>query len=247
MSTDMETVEPVQIGRTSDSEAATLVAVCGIGGGAGTSTLAFLSAMYAQRFLSAPLLLCDTGGPSASMAVLAEKESQLSLPQAAAAIGADSLAVPLFVPLTAKVRLIAREPDLDDALDFDGLRRLLGDACAAHPLTIVDCGTLQRPVERAVAEQASSILWTAQGSSLGAARARATLRSLPLAADREILAVGAGTKRSSAVEREMMNAADLRGAAVAFVPDMPQVSEVGMNTALEVCQVALEAIRGRLM
>lgn len=247
MSADMETVEPVRAGTVSDSEAATLVAVCGIGGGTGASTLAFLSAMYAQRFLSAPLLLCDAGGPTASMAVLAEKQSQLSLPQAAAAIGADSLAVPLFVPLTAKVRLIAREPDFDDALDFDGLRRLLRDACAAHPLTIVDCGTLQRPIERAVAEQASSILWTVQGSSLGAARARATLRSLPLGADQEVLAVGAGEKRSSAVERELMNAADLRGAAVAFVPDIPQVSEVGMNTALEACQVPLEAIRGRLM
>jgi len=247
MSTGMEMVGPAPAGRPPESEAPRLVAVCGIGGGTGTSTLAFLSAMYAQRFLSAPLLLCDTGGPAASLAVLAEKQSQLSLPLAAAAIGADSLAVPLFVPLTAKVRLIAREPDFDDALDFDGLRRLLRDAGAAHPLTIVDCGTLQRPVERAVAEQASSILWTVQGSSLGAARARATLRSLPLAADQEILAVGPREKRSSAVERELMNAADLRGAAVAFLPDIPEISEVGTNTALEVCQVALEAIRGRLM
>lgn len=247
MSAKVETVEATQTVTAPGAEAATLLAVCGIGGAAGTSTLTFLTALYAQGFLSAPLLLCDTGGPAASLAVLAEKQSQLSLPQTAAAIGADALAVPPFVPLTAKVRLIAREPDFDDTLDPDGLRRLLRDARAAHSLTIVDCGTLQRPVERAVAEQASSILWTVQGSPMGASRARATLRSLPLRADREILAVWAGERRSSTVEHELMSAADLHGAAVVFVPALPEVSQVGLDTALGVGQVALEAIRGRLM
>jgi Flp pilus assembly CpaE family ATPase len=260
MSAEVETVDspPVEVEESKvaveeppadvaeERKAATLIAVCGIGGGAGTSTLAFLTAMYAQRVAPAPLLLCDTGGPAASLAVLAEKQSQLSLPQAAAAIGADALGVPLFVPLTPKLRLIARDPDFDDALDSDGLARLLRDARAAHPITIVDCGTLQRPVERAVAEQASSILWTAQGSPAGARRAQAALRSLPLRAEREILAVWAGERRSSAVEHELMSAADLHGASVVFVPALPEVSQAGLDTALEAGQVALEAIRGRL-
>jgi Flp pilus assembly CpaE family ATPase len=223
-----------------------LLAVCGIGGGVGTSTLAFLTAAYLQHSAPAPILLCDTGGPTASLASLTEKHSQLSLPQAASAIAADALGVPLFVSLTAKLRLIAREPDFDDAPDLYGLTRLLGDARSAHPVTIVDCGSLQRPVERLVAEEASSILWVTQGSPVAAKRARALLRSLPLRADREILAVRAGDERDSATEHELMSAAGLRGASLVFVPSLPELVGTGLKSALEAGQTALEAIRVRL-
>jgi Flp pilus assembly CpaE family ATPase len=225
---------------------ATLLAVCGIAGGAGTSTLAFLTAMYVQGHSPKPILLCDTGGPGASLAALAGRGSALSLPQAATAIAADALGVPLFVPLTARLRLIGREPDFDDAPDPDGLARLLGDARGAHPVTIVDCGTLQRPVERSVAEQASSILWVTRDGPAGARQARAALRSLPLSAEREILAVRAGGGRDAAVEHELMDAADLRGASLVFVPALPDVGRAGADAALDTAQVALEAIRARL-
>jgi len=150
------------------------------------------------------------------------------------------------VPLTARLRLIGRDPDFDDAPDIDGLSRLLDDARDAHPVTIVDCGTLQRPVERWVAEQASSLLWVAPGSAAGARRARAALRSLPLNADREILVVCEREERSSAVEHELMGAADLRSASLVFVPTLPDISEDGAESALRLAQVALEAIRVRL-
>jgi Flp pilus assembly CpaE family ATPase len=241
MSAELEAVELREVEALSS-----LVAVCGIGGGAGTSTLAFLTAMYVQRFASEPILLCDTGGPGASLALLAEKASQLSLPQAATVIGADALGVPLFVSVTAKLRLIAREPQLDDPPDPDGLSRLLFDARSAHPLTIVDCGTLQRPVERAVAEQATSIVWVTQGSPAGARRAQSALRSLPLNADREILAVCASEERDRVVEHELMSAAELRGASLVFVPALRDAFEGGLDAALGTGQLALEAIRGRL-
>jgi Flp pilus assembly CpaE family ATPase len=241
MSAEVETVEP------RDAKAlSSLVAVCGIGGGAGTSTLAFLTAMYVQRFAAEPILLCDTGGPGASLALIAEQGSKLSLPQAAAAIAADALSVPIFVPVTEKLRLMARDPELDDAADLEGLARLLRDARNAHPLTIVDCGSLQRPVERSVAAQASSILWVARGSLTGAKRAKAVLRSLSIKADREILAVCGRQERNSEVEHELMGAADLRGASLVFVPSLPGVSNGSLKGALETGQAALEAIRGRL-
>jgi Flp pilus assembly CpaE family ATPase len=241
MSAELEAVELAELEGLSP-----LIAVCGIGGGAGTSTLAFLTAMYVQRRASEPILLCDTGGPGASLALLAEKASQLSLPQAATAIGADALGVPLFVPVTAKLRLIAREPQFDDPPDPAGLSRLLFDARGAHPLTIVDCGTLQRPVERMVAEEASSVIWVAQGSPAGARRARSALRSLALNADSEILAVCAGGERDRAVEHELMSAAELRDAALVFVPPLRDALEEGVDAALGAGQLALEAIRGRL-
>lgn len=242
MSVELETVDVESGARTP----APLVAVCGIGGGVGTSTLAFLTAMYSQRFSSAPILLSDTGGPGASLAVLAEKGSPLSLPQAASAIAADALGVPLFVSVSPKLRLIAREPDFDDQPDAGGLVRLLRDARGAHPLTIVDCGSLQRPVERAVAEQASSILWVARGSAAGAKRAHAALRSLPLHAEREIVAVLAAEERDSAAEHELMSAAGLRNASLVFMPALPEVSLAGVEPVLVQGQLALEAIRARL-
>jgi len=242
MSVETETA----LERSEPVSPAALLAVCGINGGAGTSTLAFLTAMHVQRSASGPVLLCDTGGPGASLALLAGKASPLSLPHAATAIAGDALGVPLFVPVTGRLRLIAREPDLDDPPDPDGLARLLSDARDAHPLTIVDCGTLQRPVERAVAEQASSILWVARGTAAGARRAHAVLRSLPLGADREILAVCTGEERDTAVEHELMRAADLRGASLVFVPPLPDVCDAGLDAALATGQVALEAIKARL-
>ncbi len=241
MNTEVKTHEPL-----GSNALAPLVAVCGIGGGVGTSTLTFLTAMYVQSFASAPILLCDTGGPSASLALLAERESKLSLPQAASAIAADALGAPLFVSVTAKLRLIACEPQLDDPPDLDGLDRLLFDARSAHPLTIVDCGTLQRPVERAAAEQASSIVWVAEGSPAGARRAQSALRSLPLNAHKEILAVCASEERDRAVEHELMRAAELRGASLVFVPVLRDAFVGGLDAALGAGQLALEAIRGRL-
>ena len=223
-----------------------LLAVCGIGGGAGASTLAFLTAMQVQHFSPKPILLCDCGGPGASLAALAEKSSQLSLGKAATALGTDALGVPLFVSLTPKLRLIAREPEFDEPVDVEGLGRLLHDARDAHPLTIVDCGTLQRPIEQSVAERASAILWVGQASPLGARRAQAALRSLPRSADQEMLAVRPGDGRDSAVEHQLMNAADLRGASLVFVPALPDVCGGGLKAALEAGQLALEAIRGRL-
>lgn len=241
MTAELETVE-----REVRTEAsAGLVAVCGIGGGVGTSTVALLSAAYIQRSSSAPILLCDTGGPTASLAALAGKSSQLSLGKAATVLAADALGVPLFVGLTPKLRLIAREPEFDDPVNPDGLSRLLHDAREAHPLTIVDCGTLQRPIEQAVALEASAIIWVAQVSPSGARRARAALRSLPRSADHEILVVRAGESRDSAIERQLMDAADLRGASLVFVPTLPDVCD-GLDGALEAGQLALEAIRGRL-
>jgi Flp pilus assembly CpaE family ATPase len=225
---------------------APLIAVCGIGGGAGASTLAFLTAMYVQRFAKAPILLCDAGGPGASLALMAEEESELSLPQAASAIAADALAVPLFAQVTGKLRLIARDPELDDFTDPEGLERLLRDARRAHPVTIVDCGSLQRPVERLIAKQASSILWVARGSVAGAKRAKSVLRSLPMKADREILAVSGREERDSSSEHELMSAAELRGASLVFVPPLPEVCDGNLGAALEAGQLALEAIRGRL-
>ena len=63
-----------------------VVVVCGLHGGAGTSTLALLLAHYAAAASSVPVLLCEAPGASGNQLALGAPESAVSL---------DSLAVTL--------------------------------------------------------------------------------------------------------------------------------------------------------
>src|SRR4051794_24816394 len=52
-----------------------LLAVCGLCGGAGASTLSYLIARFAAEQASADVLVCDTGGPTGGLAAYAAAES----------------------------------------------------------------------------------------------------------------------------------------------------------------------------
>ena len=49
-----------------------LLAVCGLCGGAGASTLAYLIAALRAEQQGGPVLVCDTGGPAGGLAAYAE-------------------------------------------------------------------------------------------------------------------------------------------------------------------------------
>src|SRR5438105_3052411 len=65
-----------------------LLAVCGVCGGAGASTLAYLIALAAARARRQPVLVADTGGPTGGLAALAGVEAPRSLPELADHIAA---------------------------------------------------------------------------------------------------------------------------------------------------------------
>ena len=63
-----------------------LLAVCGLCGGAGASTLSYLLARFAVNRFDGHVLVCDTGGPTGGLAACARVEVARSLSEAAAQI-----------------------------------------------------------------------------------------------------------------------------------------------------------------
>lgn len=152
-----------------------LVAVCGLGGGLGTSTLAFALAGTAASQLDGVVLAADTGGPCASLALLAGEASGLELGEASVAIAAGGLRDRPDVELDVGLRLIARPPRTSDDYDPAALGLVLDQAQASHELTVVDCGTLQRSIEREVADRAGGLIWLTGGRAEDCRQARSRL------------------------------------------------------------------------
>lgn len=119
-----------------------LVAVCGLAGGAGTSTLALALARQAARESTADVLLCEADSRAGGLAAAAGVRSQLSLGElAAAALEGGALPTPPFAMRDSGLRVIASGPG--SALgQRDQLHSVLEEARAAHGLVVVDGGVL---------------------------------------------------------------------------------------------------------
>lgn len=183
---------------TSDGQAGQpLVAIVGLCGGAGVTTLALLLALAASRAGAAPVLVADTGGPGAGVALLADATAARSLPQVAALV-ARGVEPPsqLVGHRPDGVRVLASAPQLDaaeaDESAQDALPSLLEQARAAHALTVVDLGVLDRALERRALAAATHVVWVlpARLEVLKRAEQRLTLLA-PLAPTRQILLVRA--------------------------------------------------------
>jgi|GEM_PF-4482726 len=167
-----------------------VVAVCGTGGGAGTTTVTALMAFIASRQDRGPVLLTDLGGPSASLAALIGKKGNYSLGSAANAhrIGlfANNGTAP-FAKVNENLRLMAKEPDaLDltpDSTD-SALTDLLEHAQEDHYATFIDCGRLELPAEQQVAASATHVVWVVGGTKTEARKARAMIASLGFSGSR---------------------------------------------------------------
>ena len=51
--------------------------------------------------------------------------------------------------------MLASRPELSTGCDPAPLRQLLRDACEAHDLTVIDCGTLSRQADQTAAAAAT--------------------------------------------------------------------------------------------
>jgi MinD-like ATPase involved in chromosome partitioning or flagellar assembly len=156
-----------------------LVAVCGLVGGSGATTLAFALAAQAANESHAPVLVTEADSWAGGLAPVARQASPLSLAALAHQLGQERASRQPFVEIEPGLRLLASGPHADPCPDPDGLSRLLSQAREAHGLVVVDCGTAWT---RAVAVLASAthLLWTLPASSTALARAEA-LWTAPLA------------------------------------------------------------------
>ncbi|MGN6168824.1 MAG: hypothetical protein ACTHQQ_11735, partial [Solirubrobacteraceae bacterium] len=80
--------EPADEQQVAAARPGPLLALCGICGGAGASTLAYLIALAAARESTQPVLVADTGGPTGGLAAFAGVEAPRSLPELADHIAA---------------------------------------------------------------------------------------------------------------------------------------------------------------
>jgi hypothetical protein len=117
-----------------------LVAVCGLVGGAGASTLAYLLARRAARHSSAPVLLSELRERGA-LAALAGAAAPLALRELAHAVEQQHQPERPFAQVAGGLRLVASDrPRPSEPVAAAALAHLLRDARDAHGLVVIDAG-----------------------------------------------------------------------------------------------------------
>jgi MinD-like ATPase involved in chromosome partitioning or flagellar assembly len=249
----VEHAQPQPRGRR--SLAAPLLAVCGLCGGAGTSTLSYLVARFAVTCGRGHVLVCDTGGPAGGLAACTTVESAWSLTEASDRL-ADDLPLagrPYAVDDVAgavggELRVIASGPRFSSLGDANAIEALFAMARddGAHALTVVDCGTLQRAADRIALRCASHVAWVLPATPSGVRRGERVLAQIrPRRTHREVLVARRDARRATAGLRALKALARQRNAPLVLMPEVPDVLEDAPR-ALEQAQVTLQAILGVL-
>ena len=203
-----------------------LVAVCGLAGGAGTSTLALALARQAARESAAAVLLCETDSSAGGMAAIAGVSSQLSLGElAAAALAGEAVPAPPFAAGPDGLRVIAAAPG-HDVGDPEQIRHVLGEARSAHGLVVVDGGVLGSVGSRSALAAATHVLFVMPATAAGLQRAE------------QLLATELGPRHSVALvavspAEKALRARELRGLAERHVDRLVFVPHIA---ALERCE-----------
>lgn len=225
-----------------------LVAVFGVCGGAGASTLAYLTARSAARIDGDRVLVCDMGGLAGGLAECAGVESAVSLPSLAATVSeGEAPAEGLFAHGGDGLRVVARGPRFEQPLDCAGVVRVLHDAREAHDLTVVDCGIPGGDCEEVVLAASTHLLWVLPATPGGVRRAGRLLGLFPRDPARRELVVahdhGVGTRART---DELAALASARAAPLVLLPYVPDLGEQGPEAGLEAAAPSLDAIRAVL-
>jgi hypothetical protein len=159
-----------------------IVAVCGLHGGAGTTTIATLLARAAAAQQPGGVLLCDSAPGAGDLALSLGDASPYSLTDVARM--AASRQTPAQMPWLEQadgLRVMARAPARRAAASTDAVVQVLRDADAAHSLVVVDAGALQSEHATAALRAADVVLWALDATAQ--LDRSAALLGGPLAAD----------------------------------------------------------------
>ena len=113
-------------------------------------------------------------------------------------------------------------------------------------LTVIDCGTLGREVDRVAAAAATHIAWVLPATEQGVSRSARVLQAAPEMAGKEIVVGRRDVRQPKAPLRELRRIAAERRAPLVLVPHLPALEGGRIDRALEGAQVALQAILGAL-
>lgn len=226
-----------------------MLAVCGLAGGAGASTVALLVALAAARASTVPVMVCDTGGPNAGLAAYIGTETRLSLATASERMsrGEPFSRNDLMIDAAkGRLRIMASGPEI--GVDGDELvaERLLNDARLAHGLTVVDCGTLTHPLERKAMSVATHVAWVLPATVSAAKRAERALRITPAPHGAELVIARYDAGERKPPMRALKAIADARGGPLVLLPHVPDMAETDRKDALEAAEVTLQALGGLL-
>ncbi|HWK25199.1 MAG TPA: hypothetical protein VNS09_01470 [Solirubrobacter sp.] len=227
------------VGNVGARTAAPLLAVCGVCGGAGTTTLATLIAHAAAR--GGDVLLA---GPS-DLSALTGARTPWNLSEACGLLARDPLLacglwdVALRHPY--ELRVIAADAAAEDQPRH--LEASLESFRDEHSLVVVDCGTLQRDVDRRALSLASHVAWVLPDTPRGAHRAAEFLASTPRRLGlRELVLARRDITDEAASLSDLAALATTRSAPLVHAPAV-----VGdLVTAVRQAEVALQAVVGAL-
>jgi hypothetical protein len=226
-----------------------LVAVCGLCGGAGVSTLSYLiarSAVLEAGHRSGPVLALDAGGMTGGLSLYAGEASLRSLAELADDITRGHPPTSMFITAVGGVRLIATAPRPQPEPDLGVVSRILTDAREAHHMTVVDCGTLTLPGERLALELATHVIWVLPASEHGVSRARLSTWSVPRSDVVQVVVARRDPAARKAPTRDLAQLAEAREAALVLMPHVKSLEGQPLDNALEVCAVTLQALAMKL-
>lgn len=224
-----------------------LLAVVGLCGGAGVSVLAHLVAATAAASSEAPVLLADTGGPTAGAALYAAASAPLTLADVSDRVSAQERVPPRFwADARHGLRVLAGLPQFTVQGSDESVRRVLRDARAVHGLTVLDAGTLARPAEQAALASASHIAWVLPASTSGLARGERVLDRITRLSRPEILVGRAEPGAGKPPVGGLADLADSRGAPLVLVPYLGEVTSRPLCDLQLDAAVALQALGGLL-
>jgi hypothetical protein len=224
-----------------------LLSVCGLAGGVGVTTLAYLIALAAARQLPDPVLVADTGGPSGGLAACAGVEVPRSLGELAEQL-ADGAPLGAGIYGTGRdgLRVLAAGPEFSSRCHANAVRELVVDAREAHGLTVVDCGTLACEADQIVAADATHVAWMLNVSDSGVERGRRVLEAAPWTAAKELIVARNDVRQARAPLRQLRRLAAERHAPVVLVPHFTRLESSGIATCADEAAVPVQAILGAL-
>jgi hypothetical protein len=227
-----------------------LVVLCGLHGGAGTSTLAYALAAQAAEESPATVLLCETDAAAGDVAALTGVTSPYSLSELAGEFAVGRTPSGGTLARAGKLRVIAAAPAAAPAVEDDAVIALMNAAQPRHGLTVIDAGTARAPLTRELLRIATHVIWMTVARPGAAQRGRVLLSGplAPAVAARQALVVrgvrragGAGARQQAAELRTL--AADCCERLV-FVTDSPGVSGAHVELGERRMLAALTSLAG---
>jgi Flp pilus assembly CpaE family ATPase len=224
-----------------------LLAVVGLCGGAGASVLAHLIAASAAAISEAPVLLADTGGPTAGATLYSDACAPLTLVDISDRVAAkEPVPSRFWADATEGLRVLAGEPQFTVQGSDESVRRVLSDARAAHGLTVIDAGTLARPAEHAALAAASHIAWILPASRCGLLRGERVLERITRLSRPEILVARADPAAGKPPIGALADLADSRRAPLVLLPHLGQIIDRPLRDLQAQATVTLQALGGLL-